>query len=164
MRKSTLILVIGAIFGLAAQTSWTEYKIEACTIPLSDLLISEVKPLLALFNLKHVFVRANDGTHTSGLNFEPEQWIHFLDAKARIGTQNYEQAACSPILRTTDKNYFHNKWTEIKNEYDRAARIYRYSVLDKHCQTVTEEILHKLGYKIPLPTSCLLGQCRSTNQ
>ena len=152
MKKSTLLTVLTSsllFLSLSSKAIDNEYRIEVCALPLSEVVMDSVKGVVAAFNLQHMFVRGNDGSEVIGLNFQPENQMNVFGSKAIIVRHNYENATCAAIFATKDKALYDQKWNEITKAYDEAANKYQYNVLDKHCQTVTDEILANLGYQIP---------------
>jgi hypothetical protein len=155
MKKLKLLCVFASFFGLLGSPSYAAditdniYAIEVCSIPLSEIVIEGAKSLVSALDLQHMFVRGYDGTVTTGLNFEPINPMEFMGGKAKIGKQNYSAAMCRPIMATANKEEYLYKWKAIVEGFEKAAQKYHYSVLDKHCQAVTEEVLCELGYAIP---------------
>lgn len=60
---------------------------------------------------------------------------------------------CAELVAVTNKKDYENKWNAIKTPYDDAAKKISFNVMQKHCQTVTEEIIKNLGYTMPAAIS-----------
>lgn len=143
-----IFLVMGlCLCFITAQALENNYYIEVCFIPLKDIVRSEGQIFVG--NIRHVFVRGNDGTGLMGLNFEPENWWGFLGGRARVGKQNYAEARCENIFSTDSKDEYKKEWEKFVEGYEEYAQLKRYNIGFMNCQHVTKAVLKNLGYKIP---------------
>jgi hypothetical protein len=94
-------------------------------------------------------VRANDGVHSSGLNFEPKNKFMFFKSKAMLGMQDYPDAKCKTLLETHDKKYFLDKYSALKQSYELLAQDNLYEVFNTNCLWATEKVLEDNNYKFP---------------
>lgn len=131
----------------------TPFTMDVCVIPLSTLVHDLVKKWMGTF--LHLYVRGADNT---GLNFQPRNKIEFMGGEAMIGRQVYPQAICHPFYSTNNKEEYDERWQQLVNAYEEAAKKYEYSIFGMECQKITKAIFAQLGYTMPAPIVAMLDE------
>lgn len=160
MKRSIFMAVFFAAFSWVSSVNAGDfsYKIEVCSIPLTEIVQAQFKAILAHSKLKHLFIRGTAKGDVKGLNFEPENKADWLGGKAIIGAQDYPEATCTVLVETNDQGEYDDKWKEFVEEYDNAAEKLKYSVKKNNCQKVTKDIMDQLGYEMPQAVSNELNE------